>query len=69
MIRKPTGIAAFNMFIDSEGLLWFCDNEMGARYLNLDTGVEKLFQQYVPVPERDGRGGNFNEVNGVVWVL
>ena len=69
LLRKPSGIAAFNIFIDSKDLIWFCDNEMGARYLNPETGVEKLFQQYVPVPERDGRGGSFNEVNGIVWVL
>lgn len=69
LLRKPSGIAAFNIFIDSKNLIWFCDNEMGARYLNPETGIEKLFQQYVPVPERDGRGGNFNEVNGILWVL
>ena len=69
MLRKPSGVAAFNMYLDSKDLLWFCDDEMGARYLNLNTGEEKLFYQYVPVPERDGRGGKFNEVNGTVWIL
>lgn len=69
MIRKPTGKAVFNMFFDSHGLLWFCDDEMGALYLNPETGKEKLFRQFVPVPERDGRGGEFNEVNDRVWIL
>ena len=69
LIRKPTGLPVFTLFLDSHRLLWFCSDEMGARYLDLNTGKEKLFQQYVPVPERDGRGGNFNEVNGVVWIL
>ena len=69
MIRKPTGKAVFNMFFDSHGLLWFCDDEMGALYLNPETGKEKLLRQFVPVPERDGRGGEFNEVNDRVWIL
>lgn len=69
LIRKPQGLTVFNMFLDSHGLLWFCDNQMGASYLNLQTGKERHFQQYVPVPERDGRGGEFNEVNDVVWIL
>ena len=69
LIRKPTGKTVFNMFFDSHGLLWFCDDEMGASYLNIETGKEKHFQQFVPVPERDGRGGEFNEVNDRVWIL
>ena len=69
LIRKPTGKTVFNMFFDSHGLLWFCDDEMGASYLNIETGKEKHFQQYVPVPERDGQGGEFNEVNDRVWIL
>lgn len=68
-IRKPTGKTVFNMFFDSHGLLWFCDDQMGASYLNIETGKEKHFQQFVPVPERDGRGGEFNEVNDRVWIL
>ena len=69
LIRKPTGKTVFNMFFDSHGLLWFCDDEMGASYLNIETGKEKHFQQFVPVPERDGQGGEFNEVNDRVWIL
>ena len=69
MIRKPTGVAVFNIFIDSHNLIWFSDDTMGASYLDPETGKEKHFQQYVPVPERDGRGGFFNEVNDVVWIL
>ena len=69
MIRKPNGVAVFNIFIDSHNLIWFSDDEMGASYLDPTTNKEKHFQQYVPVPERDGRGGYFNEVNDVVWIL
>lgn len=69
MIRKPNGVAVFNVFIDSHNLIWFSDDEMGASYLDPTTNKEKHFQQYVPVPERDGRGGYFNEVNDVVWIL
>lgn len=69
LVRKPDGVAIFNLFVDSKNLIWFSGNEMGASYLDPATNKEKHFQQYVPVPERDGRGGFFNEVNDVVWIL
>ena len=68
LIRQPSGMAIHNLFIDSHGLIWFCDDKMGAYRLNPENGNEKFFQQDVPVPEYDGRGGEFNESNGTVWV-
>ena len=69
LLRKPTGTAIFSLFSDSRGLIWFCDDRMGASRFNPETGSEKLFLQYVPVPEYDGRGGVFNESNGTVWMV
>ncbi len=68
-IRQPTGMAIFNLFIDSHGLIWFCDDRIGAYRLNTETNNEKFFFQNVPVPEYDGRGGEFNENNGTVWIV
>ena len=67
LIRRPSGMSIFSIFVDSHGLIWFCDDRMGASRLDPTNGSEKLFQQYVPVPEHDGRGGFFNENNGTVW--
>ena len=69
LLRKPTGMEVFSLFVDSKELIWFCDDRMGASQLNPKTGKEKFFQQYVPVPEYDGRGGVFNESNGTVWMV
>lgn len=67
-IRRPTGIAIYNMLVDSHGLVWFADDRMGAHRLNLENGNEKTFVQQVMTPEYDGRLGSFNENNGTVWV-
>ena len=68
LLRKPTGMGIFSIYVDSRGLIWFCDDRMGASRLNPETHNEKFFQQKVLVPEQDGRGGEFNEHNGVVWI-
>lgn len=68
LIRHPTGMSIINLFIDSHNLIWFSDKRMGATHLNPENGVEKFYQQNVPAPEYDGRGGMFNESNGTVWV-
>lgn len=67
-IRKPSGMAIFSIFVDSHKLIWFCDDRMGAYRLNPDSGNEKFFEQDVPAPEYDGRGGSFNESDSIVWV-
>jgi len=68
IVRQPNGMSIFSMFIDSHGLVWFCDDRMGAYRLNPETGNEKFFEQTVLVPEFDGRGGVFREAAGVVWI-
>lgn len=67
-LRKPTNNIIDNVFVDSHGLIWFCDQQMGAHRLNPATGNEKLFQHRVLVPEYDGRVGGFSEYSGIVWV-
>ena len=68
LLRKANGMGIFSIYVDSHGLIWFCDDRMGVSRLNPQTGNEKFFQQTVLVPEQDGRGGEFNEHNGVVWI-
>ena len=68
LLRNPNGMGIFSTYVDSHGLVWFCDDRMGVSRLNPETGNEKFFQQTVLVPEQDGRGGEFNEHNGVVWI-
>ena len=68
LLRKPNGMGIFSIYVDSHGLVWFCDDRMGVSRLNPETGNEKFFQQTVLVPEQDGRGGEFNEHNSVVWI-
>lgn len=68
MIRKPNGKPVFSVFVDSHGIIWFGDDRTGAARIDPTTGNEKLFQQQVLVPEFDGRGGEFRESNGVVWI-
>ena len=68
LLRKPNGMGIFSTYVDSHGLVWFCDDRMGVSRLNPETGNEKFFQQTVLVPEQDGRGGEFNEHNSIVWI-
>ncbi len=68
IIRKATGIYIITVYVDSQGLIWFCDSRPGASCLNPKTGKEKLFRQVVPGPELDGRIGKFTENNGTVWI-
>ena len=68
LLRKANGMGIFSIFVDSRELIWFCDDRMGVSRLNPETGNEKFFQQTVLVPEQDGRGGEFNEHNGTVWI-
>ena len=67
-VRKAAGRPIYSVFEDSKNIIWFCDNTMGALCLNPETGREKRFQQVVPVPEPDERGGVFREVDGRVWM-
>ena len=65
-IRKATGISILSVYSDSHGIVWFADLRDGAN--RIKEGNEKHFEQIVLVPEHDGIGGYFNEVNGVVWI-
>ena len=67
-LRKPNGMGIFSIYVDSHGLIWFCDDRMGVSRINPENGKEKFFEQTVLVPEQDGRGGEFNEHNGTVWI-
>ena len=66
--RRPNGNPISSIFVDSHGLIWFGDERTGAARINPENGNEKLFQQLVLVPEFDGRGCQFREANGVVWI-
>ena len=68
LIRSPSGLGIQFLFVDSQGLVWFCDDRMGAYRLNPENGNEKFFQQTVLAPEYDGRSGSFRECYGTVWV-
>lgn len=68
VVRQATGISIITVYVDSQGLVWFCDSRPGASCLNPKTGKEKLFRQVVPGPELDGRVGKFTENNGTVWI-
>ena len=68
LIRSPSGLGILFLFVDSQGLVWFCDDRMGAYRLNPENGNEKFFQQTVLAPEYDGRDGSFKECYGTVWV-
>ena len=68
LIRSPSGLGIQFLFVDSQGLVWFCDDRMGAYRLNPENGNEKFFQQTVLAPEYDGRNGSFRECYGTVWV-
>ena len=68
LIRIPSGLGILFLFVDSQGLVWFCDDRMGAYRLNPENGNEKFFQQTVLAPEYDGRDGSFKECYGTVWV-
>ena len=73
-IRRPSGAAGtagtavITLFVDSHGMLWFCDDRMGASRINPKTGEERFYTQTVLVPEYDGAGGGFSESNGTVWM-
>ena len=65
-LRQATGKEILSVYLDSHGIVWFADVRDGAN--RLKNGDEKHFEQIVLVPEHDGIGGGFNEVNGYVWI-
>lgn len=67
-IRSSTGIDIQCIYVDSKGIIWFCDDRLGATRLIENPRDEKHFQQIVLAPEFDGRGGKFVERDGTVWM-
>lgn len=67
-VLKQGGAVVWSVFVDSQGLVWFNDNNAGSNRLDLETGEIKHFSQVVPVPQYDGNGGRFNEAAGHLWV-
>lgn len=61
--------AIISLFVDSYSVVWFTDRREGASRLLPNSSDEKHFVQRIIVPEYDGYGGEFNEVNGAVWIL
>lgn len=68
VIRHSDGNSINALFVDSRGMVWFADSRLGASTLNPETGEERLFTQEVHMPDYDGNGGRFREVDGIVWV-
>lgn len=56
------------LFVDSHGIVWFSDTREGALRIKPNSSEEKLFSQRIVVPDYDGAGASFNEINGTVWV-
>ena len=64
-----SGFSAINtIFVDSHGIVWFSDDRIGVSRFNPATKDEKHFMQVLKVPNYDGIGSTFNEVNGVMWI-
>jgi len=58
-----------SIFIDSQNLIWFSQNEQGVSRLNQKTGNIKHFTQDVLVPQLGVAGSVIQEVNGIVWAV
>lgn len=64
-----TGKYAINkLFVDSYAIVWFSDQREGVSCIKPNSTEEKRFVQRIIVPDYDGHGGSFNEVNNTVWV-
>ena len=64
---RAAGEPVNSVFADSHGLIWFSDTRVGVGYFDPKTMKEKMFTQVVKFPDYDGYGGEFNEVDGIVW--
>ena len=68
VIRQGGSGNLHGLFIDSHGLIWFADTDMGVIKLDPKTGIEKRYTQNVKILNYEGGEGKFSEVNGIVWV-
>ena len=72
--QEPVELYALNMritglFVDSHNLIWFSDTRNGVSRYNPETGEEKHFEQRVLHPVYDSAGAEFNEVDGILWMM
>lgn len=67
-LRQPTGSVIYDIYLDSQGLVWFTDSHIGVNRLNVKTHDEKHFRQIVQSPDFDGEGGSFTEAGGILWI-
>ena len=68
VIRQGEGQEIHGLFIDSHTLIWFADSNMGVLKLDPKTGEEKRFTQSMKSINYESGGGEFCEVNGIVWL-
>lgn len=66
-VIRHGGTPLTSLFVDSHGVVWFSDRNAGVVRINPNSTEEKRFTQRVVVPDYDGHGAEFSEVNGIVW--
>ena len=57
-----------SLFVDSHGIVWFSDRREGVCRMTPNSAEEKYYTQIVTVPDYDGHGAVFHEINGTVWM-
>ena len=67
-LRHGSGQEILKLYVDSHGLIWFADTNYGVSRLDSEKGDVKHFEQRVLVPEHDGQGGVFTEIQGILWI-
>lgn len=67
LVRAGT-LSVNSVYVDSHGLVWYSDSRQGASMFNPDNGQEQTFTQAVAVPDYNGKGGQFCEAGGTLWV-
>ena len=58
----------YEIFVDSHGLVWFCDGEAGVSMYDPETHNETRYSQTVVSQITDPYSGSFCESNGILWV-
>ena len=56
------------LFVDSYSIVWFSDQREGVSCIKPNSTEETHFVQHIVVPDYDGHGAVFNEVNNTVWM-
>ncbi len=68
VVIRTGGNQVETIFVDSHGLIWFADSENGVLKYDPETKQERRYTQTLKTINYDGYGGEFNEVNGTVWM-